>query len=308
MDEVIEYADCKNLGLIVCMDSNCHSTLFGPETNARGRKLEEAIASYNLIVENVGHVPTFHRGKARTCIDITLTKRLHSAILGWTVNTNYNGSDHNTIEFSVEQDCISIPKTWVWKRADWELFRTHLTGLKVNLPEVVTNDTREELLGRFYKQLNMAMQKSIPKSKTRVIDRNNPWWTEEFRSDRRNLNKLYKRMIKSPTLHNTNIYKSRHGEYKKKCNKARLWSWRDLQQDIGSTSDMNMLRKIVHCSSKVILGTLNKANGEYTVPGEDTIDYLSRIHFTKATPLRVTSKRGRTIRKQQVGRDISFFY
>lgn len=107
-------------------------------------------------------------------------------------------------------------------------------------------------------------------------------------------------MIKSPTLHNTNVYKSKHVEYKKKCNKARLWSWRDLQQNMGNISDMNMFRKIVQSSSKVSLGTLKKGNGEYTVPGEDTIDYLSKFHFTKATPLRATARRGGTIRKQHV--------
>ena len=62
MERVIDYADNKNLGLIVCMDSNCHSTLFGPDSNPRGKKLEEAIAAHNLTVENIGHVPTFHGG------------------------------------------------------------------------------------------------------------------------------------------------------------------------------------------------------------------------------------------------------
>ena len=97
MDKVVEYADGKNLGLIICMDSNCHSTLFGPDNNTRGKKFEEAVAGHNLVVENIGHVPTFHGGRARTCIDVTLTKKLHSTVLGWSVNTDYNGSDHNTI-------------------------------------------------------------------------------------------------------------------------------------------------------------------------------------------------------------------
>ena len=77
------------------LDSNCHSTLFGPDANTRGKKFEEAVAGHNLMVENIGHVPTFHGGKARTCIDVTLTKRLNSAIQGWRVNTNYNGSENS---------------------------------------------------------------------------------------------------------------------------------------------------------------------------------------------------------------------
>lgn len=123
MESVIEYADKNSLGLIICVDSNSHSTLFGPDTNTRGRKLEDAIAGHNLCVENVGHIPTFHGGKARTCIDVTLSKRLHSTITGWRVNTSYNGSHHNTIEFSAEQDNTVIPRVWVWHKANWELFR-----------------------------------------------------------------------------------------------------------------------------------------------------------------------------------------
>ena len=37
-----------------------------------------------------------------------------------------------------------------------------------------------------------------------------------------------------------------------------------------------------------ILGTLTKDNGEQTKPGTDTIEYLSQIHFSKATPLKPT--------------------
>ena len=51
---------------------------------------------------------------------------------------------------------------------------------------------------------------------------------------------------------------------------------------------MNRFRKIVQGSEQVTLGTLMKDNGEQTKPGIDTIEYLSRIHFNKATPLKPT--------------------
>ena len=245
LDAVVDYADDKNLALIMCIDSNCHSTLFGPDTNARGKKLEQAIARHNLHVENQGHVPTFHGGKARTCIDVTLTKRLSSEVVNWRVNTSYNGSDHNTIEFKVKQELISKPKVWLWHKADWNTFRTKMKSLTYKLPTNITNDTCEDMLDKFYKCLKRAMKKVIPRSKAKVVDRNNPWWTEQFNIDRRCLNKAYKAMTKHPTEANTNRYKRKHAKYKKKCNKARLWSWRDLQSNMGGISDMNMFRKII---------------------------------------------------------------
>ena len=256
MEAVVEYADRKNLGLIMCVDSNCHSTLFGPDTNSRGRKLEEAIAGHNLNMENIGHTLTFHGGAARTCIDVTLTKGLISAVLDWKVNTNYNGSDHNTIEFHVKQDLAVIPKVWLWHKANWALFQEKMKTMTYNIPNNVINDVCEDMLTKLYRTIDGAMKKAIPRSKAKTVDRNNPWWNEEFKTERRNLNKAYKCMIRAPTQHNVNRYKSKHAEYKKKCEKARLWSWRDLQKDIGSISDMNMFRKIIQSTTKVTLGTL----------------------------------------------------
>ena len=300
LNKVIDYADNKKLGLILCMDSNSHSTLFGPDTNGRGKKLEEALAANNLTVENVGHVPTFHGGNSRTCIDVTLTKNLRTSIKEWKVNTEYNGSDHNTIEFSTDQEHTTIPKIWKWHKADWCKFREKMDQIEYKLPTVISTDVCEDMLKIFYTTLDRALQISVPKTKEKVIDSNNPWWSDEFKQARRNLCKAYKAKNKTPSLAATERYKTKHAEYKKNCNKARLWSWRDLQNNISSISDMNKFRKIVQTTTRVTLGTLHKGNGEYTIPGEDTIDYLSRIHFTKATPLRKTSKTGRFINKRSV--------
>ena len=300
MEAVVEYADTRNMGVIMCLDSNCHCTLFGPDTNSRGRKFEEAIAGHNLNVENIGHTPTFHGGNARTCIDVTLSKELIGTVIDWRVNTDYNGSDHNTIEFHVKQDATVIPKVWAWHKANWSIFQDNMKAISFDIPNIITTDTCEDMLKKLYRTIGRAMKKAIPKSNTKTIDRNNLWWNEDFRNERRNFNKAYKLMIRSPTLHNVNRYKAKHTEYKKTCNKARLWSWRDLQQDMENLSDMNMFRKIIQGTTKVTLGTLKKGDGEYTIPGEETIEYLSKVHFTKATALRSTPKTGKTVTRNQV--------
>ena len=84
------------------------------------------------------------------------------------------------------------------------------------------------------------------------------------------MNKVYKSLIKSHTQSKVDRYKAKHAEYKKKCTKAKIWSWRDLQQNMGSISDMNMFPKIVQSTTKVSLETLQKGNGKYALPGEDT--------------------------------------
>ena len=60
--------------MIIGMDSNCRSTLFGPKQNQRGYLFDELIVNNNLIIGNVGHSPTFESRGTKTCIDVTLHK------------------------------------------------------------------------------------------------------------------------------------------------------------------------------------------------------------------------------------------
>ena len=124
-------------------------------------ELEEALASNDLNVENIGHVPTFHGGNARKCIVVTLSKNLRSTIYGWQVNTNYNGLDHNTIEFSVKQEQVNIPKVWEWHKANWDKFCENMKKVSYVIPSTITNDACE---GTFYETLFSTIQKSIPQN------------------------------------------------------------------------------------------------------------------------------------------------
>ena len=83
LEKLMRYAEDKGLGVILCIDSNCHSQLFDPSTNKRGEALELFIAKYNLQVENTCHTPTYESRGAKTCIDITLTTRLSVSVTNW---------------------------------------------------------------------------------------------------------------------------------------------------------------------------------------------------------------------------------
>ena len=52
--ELIKLCKRENHPLIVSMDANAHSTLYGHETNARGETLEEFVLEHNLQIENIG--------------------------------------------------------------------------------------------------------------------------------------------------------------------------------------------------------------------------------------------------------------
>ena len=126
LNKLMIYAETRGLGLILGMDSNCHSQLFGPTSNKRGENLELFIAKYNLQIENNCHTPTYESRGAKTCIDVTLTTRLSVSIMDWNVCQQENGSDHNTILYNLSTSTTKIEPQWLWSKANWDLFQSCL--------------------------------------------------------------------------------------------------------------------------------------------------------------------------------------
>ena len=65
------------------------------------------------------------------------------------------------------------------------------------------------------------MKDNIPKTKTKVIDKNNPWWNSKLQNERKVLCKLHKTSLKKPTPRNIERYKEKHNEYKNTVTKPR---------------------------------------------------------------------------------------
>ena len=132
LKKITDYATVKKYDLLIGMDSNAHSVLYGPDSNPRGEELENFILEHGLMVENVGMRPTF-QAKRKTCtiathIDVTLSRGLSGVIKSWEVNLDFNGSDHNTILFRLEDQCDTRrEKVRVWDSTNWLFFKDELS-------------------------------------------------------------------------------------------------------------------------------------------------------------------------------------
>ena len=101
MEDLLIYAGDHASGLVLAIDSNAHSTMYGPDQNARGTEVDDLLFRHGLHVENVGHTPTFQTSLRQSCIDLTATRELPTTLSHWRVDTRYNGSDHNTVMFDL---------------------------------------------------------------------------------------------------------------------------------------------------------------------------------------------------------------
>ncbi|QQP41066.1 Uncharacterized protein FKW44_015317, partial [Caligus rogercresseyi] len=96
---LMKFSQDKNYSLIIGMDSNAHSSLWGLDTNRRGEVIEEFILGNGLVVENCGLKPTFIGRGAETHIYITLSYQIR--VTNWRVSDKDLLSDHALIEFEV---------------------------------------------------------------------------------------------------------------------------------------------------------------------------------------------------------------
>ena len=116
----------KNFRLVLCGNSNAHSSLFGHSSNnSCGDDLEEFILANNLYVENFGPIPTYEIKRKdqvnSSFIDITLTLNV-DFLTDWLVSRNENYSDQNTIHFKILHDVNVYSESRNCHSANWDLF------------------------------------------------------------------------------------------------------------------------------------------------------------------------------------------
>ena len=132
--QISEYAESKHYPLILGVDSNAHSEIFGsPTTNPWGEAVEDFIIEHGLDIANEGTTPTFETLRLERCIsfiiDITLTRSI--AVHNWRVDQSFNGSDHNSILFNIEARVEEKTRIRPWKKCNWGVFSQVLNDLSL---------------------------------------------------------------------------------------------------------------------------------------------------------------------------------
>ena len=289
LSRIMKFAKHRGYALLLGMDSNCHSTIYGKETNPRGEKLEEFIAMHKLIVENRGKEYTYECSTGKSIIDITLSSKLSVSIKDWRVaNKENNFSDHHSIYYELKTEKYIPPRARRWHEMDWDQFRELLMKLSIRIQAEMTTHRLEECLKQWYQQILHIINQLCPLKKTRTKDLNNPWWTKELQELRKDLKPFYRAKLKNPTEDNREEYRRRFNIFRKKCLNAKRRDWQQFVEKTDSLDAMNTLRKILEKTSRNSLGVLVKPDGTITEPGEDTLEYLLQAHFPSLEPLAPT--------------------
>ena len=129
------FNDANGSLLCVGMDGNGHHPMWGCDgTNDRGEAIVDIAQAHDMVVCNVGAVPTFqalnHEKSVRSIVDITLaSENLANLVTTWQVNLEaIQTSDHNAIDFTI--NAMDVHKatqrdtTYLFnnKTARWDIF------------------------------------------------------------------------------------------------------------------------------------------------------------------------------------------
>ena len=91
--KAIEYCKQKRFSILVGIDSNAHSDVWGYSNNKRGNELVDYIVQEGLELHNKGREYTYECSTGRSIINLTLSWNLKTGLNGSKVSKDLNHSD-----------------------------------------------------------------------------------------------------------------------------------------------------------------------------------------------------------------------
>ena len=192
LEKLFNYSNEKKLPILIGMDSNAHSTLYGVETNQRGEELEELLILNGVSIENIGTSPTFYSERngeqISSTIDVTLSRGLSDQIWNWKVLDQYNGSDHRTITYTLNEVVRETEKRRIWEDVPWAEFQEEIGKYKLYHPARVNEKKLDKMVDSLYKVINKALDKVSPKRKVKINNKDFFWFSDEHREIKKKVN------------------------------------------------------------------------------------------------------------------------
>ncbi len=280
LDRLANHCRKGRLPLIIGMDSNSHSTMWGEnKTNKRGEALEEWLMENNLNVLNVGKVPTFAPdfNDKRTIIDLTVRNEWSSPLVrGWKVDCGRAFfSDHRAINFEI---CGKAAPTGVVMRAyrqvKWEDFHSCLkkTESLLTLPKELTV---ENMALELYENLQGALDRVAPR-KRKKLSITNTWWNDKLTQKRKILKRVYGNRHKHANLKKK--YHDLKKDFGNEIRRAKTASWRAFCSKADSSKEVSRLVQILENPPKRMMSILCDTKGDILGP-EASLMHLLQVHF-----------------------------
>ena len=275
--QLIERCESQGTPLIMGLDSNAHSQLWGcEESNQRGEELEAILLEHEMVVLNQDDVPTFITEKGKSIIDITIANRYAIEkwdFEDWRVDLQESFSDHRYITFSGGTFVPEKREVRNLNKTNWTKFREQLAN--VEWLTVDESSNLNDLAEFFERQVEEAIEIACPR-KPAINRRPNSWWTVDLEKSRKNCRNL--RALKDKDLDSLKKYRVAREEHKKLVSDTKKAAWKNFCGQAESTTDISKLLKVIEGRPARVMSMLKDTKGISNTP-EKAVDILLKTHF-----------------------------
>ena len=279
---LVDHCLDNDLPIIACSDCNSHSTLWGSlRTNPRGKKMEDFIFDKNLVVHNVGGLPstwTWERQNSRTIVDVTLSSPdIADFMSDWRVTDNINTSDHRYIHFEVNISAPARIQCRNYKNGNWKRFNSILSRHTFQSFDCWT----PELLDVQAKQLEDTIRSTL--DITHPLKEVSPrisflhWYDKDVAREKRNKKRAYDRWRRNRTAENHALLVLARRKNYVAIRKSKRKTWQSYQDNIINFSDVARFNKILNRKHLHQMGVLNR--GDQVLNAEESLAFLADTHF-----------------------------
>lgn len=279
LERLVNYCYKRNLPLLLGIDSNSHSLIWGPDSNPRGLAFEDFISRNKLHILNDGKKPTFIQGDRKTYIDITL---LNSAAMDkgvgreWQVHDEKPNSDHRTITFRMDAESRSKKEVRDMQKIDWPEFRKDVEN------ELTKNHYPDDKPKMLVEAINYSLDKNAPKKV--ISDKFKPrWWNETLESKRLQIKRLSSKRYRCHTEELK--LQTLNKEFKKDTKRAKKESFEKFCTKPESAKEISGLLKSLNTTDNTP-SIIKGADGECPTSLEVSHENLLKHHFPNYTSIK----------------------
>ncbi|NJL70781.1 MAG: RNA-directed DNA polymerase [Candidatus Competibacteraceae bacterium] len=278
-----KHCKTQNIPLLIGMDANAHSELWGCESsNARSEQLEEIMDKYGLISVNSGSIPTFVTSRASSIIDVVLINEVAASKFSmryWKVDLKESFSDHRYVEFGISGYSPKAQFLRNLKHCNWTVFKAAIEDNIGNPDELLTQDDLDHQVECLTGIITDALDKVCllkPVTNTKPI----PWMNKELEHLRDEADKALRKCRCNnyeENLHNT--YKEIRSKYRSTLNKAKRDSWRDFCSGLTSAKDIAGVVRNLKAEASEELGLIKNLDGQFVQSPEEVLEIMLKTHF-----------------------------
>lgn len=168
-----------------------HRAWGSPVNDDKGESLSDFTCALGLIICNQRNRPTWQRDDSNSYIDVTMAPtNLATRVKFWQVSEEYSHSDHNYIEYNIE-DADPRPRKELTRRnlknLDQKKLEKVITEKTGNIVTGSTANDGAEALNRVFSEI---LDEVAPKKKICTNRRSVHWWTPEIKKLRERSNHL----------------------------------------------------------------------------------------------------------------------